>query len=99
MTDSFTEHARPWLRSLSGWVWIGFAAIAGFFLLMEHRAHVLGLLPFAIVLLCPILHGLHHRGHGSGREQGGHGPHDSSGGAGPARRTAPHVQDGGGSGQ
>lgn len=48
---------------------VGFLAIAGFFLLAEHRAHLLGALPFLLILACPLLHLSH--GHG------GHGP-DSS---------------------
>lgn len=46
------------------WVFIGFAAIAGFFLFTEHRAHVFGLLPFLLLALCPLLHVFGHGGHG-----------------------------------
>ena len=51
--------------------WLGlclFLAIAAFFLWEEHRAHLLGALPYALLLLCPIIHVFMHRGHG------GHGP-------------------------
>lgn len=47
-------------------VWSGFGlflAIAVFFLWEEHRAHLLGGLPFVLVLLCPIIHVFMHRGH------------------------------------
>jgi hypothetical protein len=47
-------------------------AIAGFFLWTEHRAHVMGVLPYAIFLLCPVIHLLMHRGHG---QQGRNGHH------------------------
>jgi uncharacterized membrane protein YjgN (DUF898 family) len=40
-----------------------FLAAAVFFLWTEHRAHLLGVLPYAIVLLCPLMHFLMHRGH------------------------------------
>lgn len=40
-----------------------FVSIAVFFLWTEHRAHLLGALPYAIVLICPLLHFLMHRGH------------------------------------
>ena len=53
----------PWWRSRSGLVFLGFAAIAGFFLWEEHKAHILGILPYALVLLCPLMH-LFHGGHG-----------------------------------
>jgi hypothetical protein len=46
--------------------------IAAFFLWTEHRAHVLGVLPYLIFLACPLIHLLMHRGHG------GHGGHDES---------------------
>jgi hypothetical protein len=39
-------------------------AIAAFFLLTEHRAHVFGYLPFILLLACPLLHMFHHGGHG-----------------------------------
>lgn len=45
--------------------------IGGFFLWNEHRAHILGALPFLILLLCPIMHIFMHKGHG-----GHNGNHD-----------------------
>jgi hypothetical protein len=45
------------------WVFLGFAAIALFFLWTEHRAHLLGALPYLLVLACPLMHLFHH-GHG-----------------------------------
>ena len=54
-------------------LWLGaclFAAIAIFFLWEEHRAHILGAVPYVLLLLCPILHLLMHRGHG-GHGDGG----------------------------
>ena len=49
-------------------VWLAFCvflAIAAFFLLEEHRAHIFGVLPYALLLLCPIIHLFMHRGHGT----------------------------------
>lgn len=46
---------------------IGFAAVAAFFLWTEHRAHLLGLLPYLLFLACPLMHLFHHRGHGGER--------------------------------
>lgn len=59
-------------RTISRWVWIGFAAIAAYFLITEHRAHLFGVLPFLLLAACPLLHLFHHRGHGadSGKESG-----------------------------
>ncbi|HEY4691634.1 MAG TPA: DUF2933 domain-containing protein [Anaerolineae bacterium] len=53
-----------WLRSRTGLVLLGFLAIAAFFLLTEHTAHVFGILPYALLLLCPLLHLFMHGGHG-----------------------------------
>jgi len=53
------------------WVFIGFAAIALFLLAAEHRAHLLGWLPWLILLACPLMHlFMHHGRHeGSGERQ------------------------------
>lgn len=55
------------------WVFWGFVAIAGFFLIAEHRAHVFQYLPFVLLLACPLLHLFH--GHGKHDGPGGHGKH------------------------
>ena len=61
-------------RSRNGIVLVGFLAIAGYFLWTEHRAHVVQYLPFALLLLCPLLHFVHggHGGH-RGRDASGEG--------------------------
>ncbi len=46
--------------------WIVFAAIAAFYLWTEHRAHLLGALPFLLLLACPLMHLFMHGGHGHG---------------------------------
>ena len=50
--------------STTNWILIGFLAVAAFFLIAEHTAHVLGALPYLILLACPLLHFFMHRGHG-----------------------------------
>ena len=42
---------------------LGFLIIALFLLWGEHRVHILGALPYVLVLLCPLMHLLMHRGH------------------------------------
>lgn len=54
----------------SGLALLGFLAIAAFFLLSEHRAHALGILPYVLLLLCPLLHLFGHGGHGHGAGKG-----------------------------
>ena len=51
------------------WAFAGFVLIAGFLLFSEHRAHFFGVLPYLLLLACPLLHIFMHRGHG---EHGGH---------------------------
>jgi hypothetical protein len=75
MTHRHASQAYSWLRIPSRIVLLGFLAIAAFFLITEHRAHVLGALPYVLLLLCPILHLLLHRSHGGGRT--GHGENQS----------------------
>lgn len=54
-----------------GWVFLGFILIAGYFLLTEHRAHVVQFLPFLLLLACPLLHVFHRHGrHGGGEQRG-----------------------------
>jgi hypothetical protein len=54
------------------WVLVGFLAVAAFFLWTEHRAHLLGALPYLLLLACPLMHMFHH-GHGShGHHHGNH---------------------------
>lgn len=49
-----------------------FATIALFFLWEEHEAHILGALPYALLLLCPIIHLFMHRDHGNHGHAAGH---------------------------
>lgn len=42
---------------------IVFGAVAGYFLLTEHRAHFFGALPFLLLLACPLMHVFMHHGH------------------------------------
>lgn len=53
-----------WWRTPTGVTVIGFALILAFFVLREHFAHALGLLPYALLLACPLLHLFMHGGHG-----------------------------------
>jgi hypothetical protein len=41
----------------------GFLLVGGFFLWTEHRAHLLGVLPYLLVLACLLMHIFHHHGH------------------------------------
>ena len=49
-------------RYLIGLVVLG--AVAGYFLLTEHRAHVFGALPYLLLSACLLMHVFMHGGHG-----------------------------------
>ena len=78
-----------WLRSPAGFALVSFLAIAAFYLVKEHTAHVFGFLPYTLLLLCPLLHLFMHGGHGGHRDKAGsqepaghsgHGSHSDEGG-------------------
>ena len=49
-----------------------FLAVIAFFLLTEHTAHVFGVLPYLLILACPLMHLFMHHGHdghGSGHDK------------------------------
>jgi hypothetical protein len=58
--------------------------IAGFFVLREHWAHVLGNLSYLILLACPLMHLF---GHG----HGGHGGHHHGSGNPPDQGSTPNT--------
>lgn len=51
-------------------------AVGGFYLVTEHTARLLGVLPYILLLACPLMHVFMHRGHGHGGHR--HGQHGSS---------------------
>lgn len=59
------RRTRSWIRSRSGVVLLAFLGIVGFFLVTEHTAHVFGVLPYLLLLACPLMH-FFHRGHKHG---------------------------------
>lgn len=44
----------------SRYIFWGFLIVATFYLLLEHRTHVLYFLPYLLVLACPLMHLFHH---------------------------------------
>ena len=67
------DHEGNGKSSAAGkYVLIGFAVIAGYFLITEHQAHVFSALPYLLLLACPLLHLFHgrggHGGHGGDRK-------------------------------
>lgn len=74
MNHQHEEHDSPpsfWSsRYAIGLLVIG--GVAVYFLLTEHLAHVVGALPYLLLLACPLMHVFMHGGHG------GHGHHQQS---------------------
>jgi len=70
-THAAQEHPAPWWRSRGGLVLAGFLIVAGYFLVTEHTAHLLGALPWLLLLACPLMHLFMHHGHGGHKHGGG----------------------------
>ena len=64
------KHATPSAPRGFNWISIVFLVVAAFFLLSEHLAHLMGALPFLLLLACLLMHLFMHHGHGA---HGGHG--------------------------
>ena len=58
-----------WLARPAGLALLAVAGVALAYLVYEHRLHVLALLPYLLILACPLMHLFHHHGH----RHGGHG--------------------------
>lgn len=76
MTHEHDSHHDNLQQSKAKWVFIAFFLIAGYFLVTEHRAHLLGWLSaygiWLLLLACPLMHIFMHHGHG------GHGSSNAS---------------------
>jgi hypothetical protein len=75
--DKCPQQKRSFWLSPAGMVCIGFLAIGGVYLWMEHRAHLLGALVWLPLLACPLMHLFMHHGHGG--HHGGKAPPPGSG--------------------
>jgi hypothetical protein len=71
MDELHTDTPGNGTRSRHPYAWLVWAAaVLGVALLViDHWAHVLGVLPYLVLLACPLMHFFMHRGHG----HGGHG--------------------------
>lgn len=68
-----TKGSPTFWRSKTGIALGMLLVIALFYLAREHYGHILGLLPYMILLLCPLMHvfGHHHGGHSHHGETAG----------------------------
>ena len=63
MNHEHTARNGGWLSSRRSIVLLGFLAIIGFLMFTEHRAHLFGILPYLLLLACPLMHLFMHREH------------------------------------
>ena len=70
-TASETKHDAPLHMTPAAMVICLLLAIAGLLLWRDHQAHVLNVLPYLLLLSCPVVHLLMHRGHGHHRHDRG----------------------------
>jgi hypothetical protein len=69
MNHEHQSENGSWLGSRRASVLIVFLAIIGFFLFIEQRAHLFGIRPYLLLLMCPFMQFMH----------GGHGKHSAGG--------------------
>ncbi|MFN0072273.1 MAG: DUF2933 domain-containing protein [Chloroflexota bacterium] len=70
-TQPQSQQGSFW-RSRAGFACLVFIGVAAFYLFTEHTAHVFGFLPYALFLLCPLMHLFMHGGHGGADTHAGH---------------------------
>lgn len=57
------QSACPWWKTPKGIAVLIVLAALGLYLIIVHQQHVLGALPFLVILLCPLSHLFMHKGH------------------------------------
>ncbi|MFM0327856.1 DUF2933 domain-containing protein [Caballeronia glebae] len=67
-----SQETRPFWKSRGAIAMVVFGAVAAFFMFSEHRAHFLGVLPYLLLLACPLMHVFMHHGHRNGTHGGSH---------------------------
>lgn len=76
MSEASRHDESTWRPGVK-FVFLAFAVVGTFFLIAEHRTHVLPWLPWLFLAACPLMHVFMHHGH-SGRQH--HGNTGDSGG-------------------
>lgn len=82
-----TQPASFW-RSRYGVGLMVLGSVAGYFLWTEHRAHLVGALPYILLSACLLVHLFMHHGHGHGGHQH-HGGEGHSGADGEPKTQSP----------
>lgn len=65
MVTTHNDKSSPsWLFSRTGIATLVALAVIGFLIYTGHGAHLLGALPYLLILACPLMHIFMHGGHG-----------------------------------
>ena len=87
-----TRHDESAWRPRVKFVFLAFALIGAFFLIAEHRAHVLPWLPWLFLAACPLMHVFMHHGHGGHHQHGDRGDSGGRPNSSPGPPQPPHGQ-------
>jgi hypothetical protein len=60
------DDVPPFRRSPAGLALLVVIAVGGYYLVTEHTAHLFGVLPYLLLLACPLMHVFMHRRHRHG---------------------------------
>ena len=63
MSHEHPSSPAPFWRTRFAIGFVVLAAVAAWLLFEEHRAHMLGAIPYLLLLACPLMHGFMHHGH------------------------------------
>ena len=63
MKNNTSDSETSWLLSRTGIVTVVAVSVLGFLIYQGHGAHLLGIAPYFLLLLCPLMHIFMHRGH------------------------------------
>ena len=58
-----SKNLCPWWKKPKGIIIMLFLAAVGLYLIVVHKQHVIGALPFLVILICPLMHMFMHKGH------------------------------------
>ena len=92
MAEEHRNDEGAWPRRAK-WALLAFASIGAFFLLAEHRAHVVPWLPWLILAACPLMHLFMHGGHGAHRSRRDGGSERSGGNPGPDENGPSRIRE------
>jgi hypothetical protein len=62
-------HNKGWLFSRTGIATLVAVSVLGFLIYTGHSAHLMGALPYLLILACPLMHIFMHGGHGGHHHQ------------------------------